>query len=51
MQNTEGVHSSLYFEKNRDALKKMAKFVRIYIPVENVFTDKIVQQYRKIKNN
>ena len=45
------VDLSLYFEKNRDALKKITKFVRIYIPAENVFTDKIVQRYRKIKNN
>lgn len=44
------VDLSVYFEKNRDDLKKITKFVRIYIPKENVFTDKIVQQFRQIKN-
>jgi hypothetical protein len=39
-----------YFEKNRDDLKKITKFVRIYIPEVNVFTDKIIQQFRQIKN-
>ena len=39
-----------YFEKNRDDLKKVTKFVRIYMPNENVFTDKIIQQFRQIKN-
>ncbi len=44
------VDLSLYFEKNRDFLKKVTKFVRIHIPEENVFTDKIVQKFRHIKN-
>lgn len=44
------VDLSLYFEKNRDVLKKVIKFVRIYIPVENVLTHKIIQDYRQIKN-
>lgn len=44
------VDLSLYFKKNRDTLKKMIKFVRVYIPTENVFTGKIVQQFRQIKN-
>ena len=40
-----------YFKINRDKLKKVNKFVRIYVPLDNVFTDKIVQKFRKIKNN
>ena len=39
-----------YFKINRAELKKVNKFVRIYIPDENVFTDKTVQKFRKIKN-
>ena len=40
-----------YFKINSDALKKVNKFVRIYIPSENVFTDKTVQKIRQIKNS
>ena len=40
-----------YFKINSDALKKINKFVRIYIPSERVFTDKTVQEYRQIKNS
>ena len=40
-----------YFKINADALKKVNKFVRIYIPSENVFTDKTVQKFRQIKNS
>ena len=39
-----------YFQINRDKLKKVNKFVRVYIPFEDVFTDKIVQIFRNIKN-
>ena len=39
-----------YFKINREELKKVNKFVRIYIPDENVFTDETVQKFRKIKN-
>ena len=39
-----------YFQINRDKLKKINKFVRVYIPFEDVFTDKIVQIFRNIKN-
>ena len=39
-----------YFQINRDKLKKVNKFVRIYIPFEDVFTGKIVQIFRNIKN-
>ncbi len=39
-----------YFEKNRSTLTKINKFVRIYIPTDNVFTDKVVQKFRQIKN-
>ena len=40
-----------YFKINRAKLEKVNKFVRIYIPDENVFTDETVQKFRKIKNN
>ena len=36
-----------YFKKNRSDLKKINKFVRIYIPSTNVFTDKTVQKYKQ----
>ena len=36
-----------YFKKNRSDLKKVNKFVRIYIPSTNVFTDKTVQKYKQ----
>ena len=39
-----------YFKINRDSLKKVNKFVRIYIPFENVFTAKTVQYFRQLKN-
>ena len=39
-----------YFKINRTELKKINKFVRIYIPNENIFTDDTVQKFRKIKN-
>ena len=40
-----------YFQINRAVLEKINKFVRIYISAENIFTDKTVQKFRKIKNN
>jgi hypothetical protein len=40
-----------YFKKNQNSLKKVNKFVRIYIPIDNVFTHKTVQIFRQIKNN
>ena len=40
-----------YFKINRAKLEKINKFVRIYIPDKNVFTDETVQKFRKIKNN
>ena len=39
-----------YFQINRKVLRKVNKFVRVYIPLENVLTDKIVQIFRRIKN-
>ena len=39
-----------YFQKNRDALKKINKFVRVYIPSGNLLTDKTIQEFRQIKN-
>lgn len=39
-----------YFRINRDKLKNVNKFVRIYIPSEHIFTDITVQKFRKIKN-
>ena len=39
-----------YFKENRDSLKKVNKFVRVYIPYDNVFTDKTVQYFKEIKN-
>ena len=39
-----------YFKKNRDVLKKVDNFVKIYIPSEDIFTDKTVQKFRQIKN-
>ena len=39
-----------YFKINRDKLKKVNKFVRIYIPLDNVLTHKTVQEFRQIKN-
>ena len=33
-----------------DKLKKVNKFVRIYIPSDNVLTRKTVQEFRQIKN-
>ena len=39
-----------YFKINQDALKKVNKFVRIYIPSDNVLTHKTVQEFRQIKN-
>ena len=39
-----------YFQINRAVLEKINKFVRIYISAENIFTDKTVQKFRKIKN-
>ena len=39
-----------YFDKNRDALKKINKFVRIYIPSDSIMTPKIIQEFRQIKN-
>ena len=40
-----------YFRINRDKLKKVNKFVRVYIPLDNVFTDETVQNFRKFKKN
>ena len=39
-----------YFKINRETLKKINKFVRVYIPLDNVFTDITVQEFRKLKN-
>ena len=39
-----------YFKINRETLKKINKFVRIYIPLDNVFTDITVHEFRKLKN-
>ena len=39
-----------YFKINSDALKKVNKFVRVYIPSDNVLTYKTVQNFRQIKN-
>ena len=39
-----------YFTINREVLKKVNKFVRIYIPSDNVFTHYTIQKYRQIKN-
>jgi hypothetical protein len=39
-----------YFEKNRETLKKVNKFVRIYIPFEHVLTGQTIQKFREIKN-
>ena len=39
-----------YFRINRDKLKKVNKFVRVYIPCENILTEETVQNFRKIKN-
>lgn len=40
-----------YFEKNRESLKKVNKFVRIYIPSDQIFSSQIVQKFRELKNN
>ena len=39
-----------YFKKNQQTLKKVNKFVRIYIPIGNVFTSITVQKFRQLKN-
>ena len=39
-----------YFKINQATLRKVNKFVRVYITCENVFTDKTVQEFRTIKN-
>ncbi|MDZ7876346.1 MAG: DUF4365 domain-containing protein [Saprospiraceae bacterium] len=40
-----------YFKINKEKLKKVNKFVRLYMPSENIFTEETVQKLRKIKNN
>jgi hypothetical protein len=40
-----------YFKKNQTSLKKVNKFVRIYIPINQIFTPNIVQYFRQLKNN
>ena len=37
-----------YFEKNKASLKKVRKFVRVYIPQKAVFNTMAVQQLRKL---
>jgi Domain of unknown function (DUF4365) len=44
------VDLSIYFENNRDSLKKVTKFVRIYIPAKNVLSGQTIQKFRQIKN-
>jgi len=39
-----------YFRKNRISLKKINKFIRVYIPPENVFNPEAVKKLRSIKN-
>ena len=41
---------SVYFEKNRDSLRKTTKFVRIYIPSKNVLSGQTIQKFRQLKN-
>ena len=40
-----------YFRKNRETLKKVTKFVRIYIPIENEFSIETVKTLRQLKSN
>ena len=40
-----------YFTINREKLRKVNKFVRVYISLDNVFTDETVQNFRKFKKN
>ena len=35
-----------YFEENRATLKDVRKFVRVYLPASNVFTDSMMEQWR-----
>ena len=39
-----------YFKINREKLNKMNKFVRVYIPIDHLFTDLTVQKFRELKN-
>ena len=39
-----------YFKINRAALQKVNKFVRIYVPSDNILTHQTVQNFRQIKN-
>lgn len=39
-----------YFEKNRLSLKNIRKFIRVFIPFENLLTPKSVEVIREIKN-
>ncbi len=41
----------IYFKENKEILKKVNKFVRIYIPNENFFNKKAVQDIRNHKNS
>ena len=40
-----------YFQTHREALRKVNKFVRVHIPVANVFTPEAVKHLRTIKNS
>jgi hypothetical protein len=40
-----------YFEKNKDSLKDVRKFVRIYIPSGNVLNPISIKKLSKIKNS
>ena len=40
-----------YFKSNKDVLKNVRKFVRIYVPLSNVLNPTSVKQLRKIKNS
>jgi Domain of unknown function (DUF4365) len=40
-----------YFQKNRANLKKVNKFVRVYIPYDHVLTAQTIQTFRNLKNH
>jgi hypothetical protein len=40
-----------YFTKNKQVLEKVNKFVRIYIPSDNLFTANAIQKFRHSKNS
>ena len=39
-----------YFKINRETLKKVNKFVRVYIPLDQLLTKETVLNFRKLKN-